>query len=180
MTFSGFTLVAWALWGFPTLLRHLGGSTPRCARLGLLQTAPVLLAIPLASLSFVPSLPWMVIILGLKSIAATNAFTPAITLVNTESPKEELGAVNGVGQTAAAFVRGLGPALAGVMWALSIKLFEWMGGSGSGSGDGSTSVRVAGHQFLPFVVVAVIAWATVPIYTRLKYQPLEMVDDGVV
>lgn len=40
-------------------------------------------------------------------------------MVNARAPRLQIGAVNGAGQTLAAAVRGLGPALGGVGWSLA-------------------------------------------------------------
>jgi len=46
--------------------------------------------------------------MGFKAVAGTSAFTACLILVNAAAPKDALGSVNGVGQTLASGVRGLG------------------------------------------------------------------------
>lgn len=75
----------------------------------------------------------------LKAFAQCSAFTGAIIMVNAAPSPDQLGDVNGVGQTLAAFVRGIGPALGGILWAASLGL------------------HVPGHQFLTFAVIALVA-----------------------
>ena len=74
-----------------------------------------------------------------KAFAQCSAFTGAIIMVNAAPQPEQLGDVNGVGQTLAALVRGIGPAMGGIMWAASL------------------DIHSAGQQFLPFAVIAVVA-----------------------
>lgn len=73
-----------------------------------------------------------------------------MVIVNLVAPREAMGSVNGVGQTAAAAVRALGPALAGIMWGASLGL------------------TVPGHQFLPFTAAAVAAIGTQVLYLFLR------------
>jgi hypothetical protein len=75
----------------------------------------------------------------LRNISGTFAFTSCMVIVNMVAPKRYIGAVNGVGQTLASFVRGAGPALGGGLWSLSV-----------GSG-------VAGSQFFLFAFISGVA-----------------------
>lgn len=65
--------------------------------------------------------------------------------------------MNGLGQTLASFVRALGPALGGLLWAWSLEFFPgW------------------GHQFLPFVaVVLVVVGTDWLVYRSIEQRPLE-------
>ena len=65
--------------------------------------------------------------------------------------------MNGLGQTLASFVRALGPALGGMLWAWSLGFFPgW------------------GHQFLPFAFVVVIVVGTDwLVYRSIERRPLE-------
>ncbi|KAJ3081493.1 hypothetical protein HK102_002310, partial [Quaeritorhiza haematococci] len=47
-------------------------------------------------------------------------FTSIMILINESAETSQLGLVNGIGQTSAAFVRSIGPALGGTLWAWSI------------------------------------------------------------
>lgn len=73
-----------------------------------------------------------------------------MVIVNLVAPREAMGSVNGVGQTSAAAVRALGPALAGILWSTSLGL------------------TTPGHQFLPFTVAAVAAVVTQVLYLFLR------------
>ena len=159
LAFGGLILVLWALFGFPWLHARLGAV--KCTTLGLIQTAPMALIIPAATFSWAPAAPTMWLAMGMKAIAGTNAFTGCIILVNAVSPKESLGAVNGVGQTLASAVRALGPALGGLFWAWSLTLFKFLGLESSW-----------GHQFLPFLFAAMVALATLAVYAKVKL-PME-------
>ena len=85
-------------------------------------------------------------------------------LVNAVAPAESLGAVNGVGQTIASGVRALGPALGGVSWAASLRLFRAVGGSSWG------------HQFMPFAMAAVVSLATIFVYRGVHLEA-ELLED---
>ena len=154
LSFGGAVLIVWALWGFPWLHRRLGG-VGTC-RHGLWQSAPMALIIPGASLAVLPAQPTMWLAMALKSIAGVNAFTACIILVNAVSPVADLGAVNGVGQMLSSAARALGPALGGVSWAASLRLFAALG------------LPPAGHQFLPFAFAAGVAAGTTLIYRRVE------------
>lgn len=159
LAFGGFILVVWALFGFPWMHARLGAV--KCITLGLIQTAPMALLIPCATLSWSPPAATMWLAMGFKAIAGTNAFTGCIILVNVVAPKESLGAVNGVGQTLASAVRAAGPALGGLFWAWSLTLFKYLGFESSW-----------GHQFLPFLFGAMVALATLGVYAKVKL-PME-------
>jgi MFS family permease len=159
LAFGGFILVVWALFGFPWMHARLGAV--KCTTIGLVQTFPMAMLIPAASFPWAPSALTMWLAMGFKAIAGTNAFTGCIILVNAVSPKESLGAVNGVGQTLASAVRALGPFLGGVFWAWSLTFFKYIGLESSW-----------GHQFLPFLFAAVVALATLLVYAKVKL-PME-------
>jgi len=160
LAFGGAVLFIWAIFGFPWLMDRLG--VVRACRHGLMQTVPMALLVPAASLSVLPSHAAMWVALGMKSIAGTNAFTSCIILVNTSAPKGSLGAVNGIGQTLASGVRALGPALGGLLWAWSIKLFKALG-----------LESAWGHQFIPFGIAALIGLGTLEIYKRIELPVAE-------
>jgi hypothetical protein len=58
----------------------------------------------------------------LKAVSGCSAFTSSMILVNALPPPQQLGQVNGVGQTLASLARGLGPGLGGVLWGASVRL----------------------------------------------------------
>lgn len=66
----------------------------------------------------------------------------SMILVNLTAPIEQIGPVNGAGNTIAAGMRALGPALSGQLWALSL------------------ATGIKGNQFLAFGVVASAFLAT--------------------
>eukprot|EP00967_Tisochrysis_lutea_P067569 scaffold88276_cov15-Tisochrysis_lutea.AAC.1 len=79
--------------------------------------------------------------MAIKAFAQSSSFTGSIVMVNAAPHASQLGTVNGIGQTMAALVRGLGPALGGIMWAASL------------------SFKHAGQQAFPFTLVALVAIA---------------------
>ncbi len=81
-----------ALWG-------LAASVVTCIMLPLTHTA---LAASGRTLSQVVLYASMIV----KCFAACSAFTGSLIMVNAAPPREDLGEVNGVGQTVAALVRG--------------------------------------------------------------------------
>ena len=153
LAFGGVVLVVWLLAGYKWMSKRFG--IIWTCKNGLWTTVPMALMFPLCSVSFLPSYLFMWISIAAKYVAGTNAFTSCIVLVNLVSPKESLGAVNGFGQTLASGVRALGPALGGIMWASSIRLFN------------SIDEDLWGHQFLPFSFVSIIALLTLLLYQNL-------------
>lgn len=85
-----------------------------------------------------------------KAFAQCSAFTGSIIAVNAAPAQEQLGAVNGVGQTLAALVRGVGPALGGILWAASLGL------------------HARGQQFVTFVIIAAVAAGTIVLYRFVR------------
>lgn len=65
--------------------------------------------------------PIMVCIVIFKNMCGSLQFTAVMIQVNHSVPSECLGAVNGLGQSMAAFARAIGPALGGIFWSLSIR-----------------------------------------------------------
>lgn len=90
----------------------------------------------------------------IKAIGQSSAFTGSIIMVNAAPPKVQLGTVNGVGQTLASFVRGVGPAGAGILWSACI------------------SIQHPGQQFVPFACVAVTALITCWLYGYVQVKGL--------
>jgi hypothetical protein len=115
----------------------------RCLRGGLVSIAGITLLFPIAAnistSSHAAAYVYFTAVCCLRSVAATFAFTSAIIMLNVAAPKAHIGAINGVGQTLASFVRGVGPALGGAMWSLSL------------------GIDLPGSHFLVFVIVSAIA-----------------------
>jgi hypothetical protein len=84
-----------------------------------------------------------------------HPYAGAIILVNAAPSQEELGTVNGVGQTVAALVRGVGPAMGGILWAASLEL------------------KFDGHQFFTFVVVALVAIGGWLLFGRVQVKGIK-------
>jgi len=159
LAFGGLVLVLWILFGYKWMNERFG--IINTCKHGLYQTLPMTLMFPLCSIKLVPAMPMMWIAITMKYIAATNAFTSCLVLVNLVAPKDSLGEVNGLGQTLASGVRSLGPALAGIIWAGSIQLFHALG-------------QLWGHQFLPFCIVSFVAFLTLFIYRRMSVPSEEL------
>ncbi|PRW58585.1 glucuronokinase 1 isoform A [Chlorella sorokiniana] len=165
LSFGGIVLCVYALKGFPWLMRRVG--VVRALRLGLWLAAPMALSIPACSLfggSLAPTQVALFLAMGFKAVAGTSAFTACLILVNAAAPKHALGSVNGVGQTLASGVRGLGPALGGLMWGWSLSLAppgSWLP-----------------HQYLPFGLMGLLALATDFVYRGLKMPEGEEVHSG--
>ncbi|KAI9355683.1 major facilitator superfamily domain-containing protein [Zopfochytrium polystomum] len=72
--------------------------------------------------SYIRRLTWPLLLLNLaiRHVCNVLAFTSVMIMVNNSSTRGNLGLVNGVSQTSAAFVRCIGPALGGIMWAWSL------------------------------------------------------------
>ena len=97
----------------------------RACRIGLTSSIGVALLFPVSSLiaegaGDMVAFVYLSFIVCLRSASAIFAFTSVMVMVNLAAPKAHIGAVNGVGQALASFVRGIGPALGGTLWSLSI------------------------------------------------------------
>ncbi|ORX53499.1 MFS general substrate transporter [Hesseltinella vesiculosa] len=94
------------------------------------------------------------IILTIKTICQTIAFTGCTLLVNNCAPLRSLGAINGFSQCCASFMRALGPATCGILWSQSV-VATW----------------------LPFGVRSQIVWmflsviAVVTVWTAMRLDP---------
>jgi len=53
-------------------------------------------------------------------VIQTTAFTAVMIIVNSSAPTGDIGAVNGMGQSMAAFMRALGPLLGGSLWSSAL------------------------------------------------------------
>jgi hypothetical protein len=67
----------------------------------------------------------------------------------------QLGEVNGIGQTIAALVRGLGPAMGGLLWSACLAL------------------HMPGQQFAPFAAVALLAVGAWWVYGKVHLPALK-------
>jgi hypothetical protein len=121
---------------------------------------PTALLIPAATAPFLPPLPTLFAALALRAVAATNAFTGAILLVNDACPPGALGRVNGAASLLSNAVRTVGPALGGVSWAWSLEL--------AASGWLPSGL----HQYLPFGLVGVVVAVAVGVYGVLHEHKL--------
>eukprot|EP00200_Dunaliella_tertiolecta_P013041 CAMPEP_0202392632 /NCGR_PEP_ID=MMETSP1127-20130417/92481_1 /ASSEMBLY_ACC=CAM_ASM_000462 /TAXON_ID=3047 /ORGANISM="Dunaliella tertiolecta, Strain CCMP1320" /LENGTH=773 /DNA_ID=CAMNT_0048995161 /DNA_START=24 /DNA_END=2345 /DNA_ORIENTATION=- len=157
LTVYGVMLMAYSAWGYPLLQRALG--TLFVARLGLVAAMVTCALLPLAhtALSEGVLLSYVVLYVGMaiKAFAQSSSFTGSIVMVNAAPHASQLGTVNGIGQTMAALVRGLGPALGGIMWAASL------------------SFKHAGQQAFPFTLVALVAIAAHVMYAFVRLPGLK-------
>ncbi|KAG2501487.1 hypothetical protein HYH03_001264 [Edaphochlamys debaryana] len=157
LMFFGLVLMPYGLYGYPWLQRRLG--TLRLARWGLLTAAAVCLLIPaVASLRAASAAAASVLLYfttSIHAISLCNTAVGAMIAMNTAPSAEQLGAVNGVGQTLAALLRGVGPALGGVLWAASLGL------------------HAPGQQFLTFALVACGALASWEVFRWLRLPNLK-------
>eukprot|EP01024_Parvocaulis_polyphysoides_P002215 TRINITY_DN1070_c0_g2_i2.p3 TRINITY_DN1070_c0_g2~~TRINITY_DN1070_c0_g2_i2.p3 ORF type:complete len:120 (+),score=19.40 TRINITY_DN1070_c0_g2_i2:3-362(+) len=88
--------------------------------------------------------------LAIRTIALSFTFTCSMVMVNSSSPQEQLGTVNGVGQTFGAFARGVGPFIGGMLWAMSLHM------------------GVPGHQFFVFIITAMLMIVNALLYNRYQ------------
>lgn len=141
----------YAVYGYPWFQRKYGAKVS--CRVGLTATAPFVLLIPIAhyfSWSVAAAQLMLCVILGFKSMGASNAFSGSMILVNNASPRHALGKVNGAGQMVASFVRAIGPAMAGIVW------------------GSTTQLHTPGKQFFPFAFVSVVSLLTQLVYVFVK------------
>eukprot|EP00884_Botryococcus_braunii_P022703 jgi/Botrbrau1/9116/Bobra.0305s0020.1 len=150
---AGVFLMAWALVGYPRMQAYLGPTG--MIKFGLLFTAPMSLAIPASSLFASQELAAKValtVALCLKNVGQNNSFSSSSILVNLMAPPQQVGAINGASQTLASFVRAVGPALGGYVWAFSL---SWG----------------IGHQFFPFAMASFVAVLGSLLYYGLEIPP---------
>lgn len=131
-------------------------SVCRSLRLGLVSFVPIVLLFPFATLiarqSLMASYVYLTAVTCLRTFSANFAFNSSMVMVNVAAPKAHVGAINGVGQTLASFVRGMGPALAGALWSLSV------------------ATGLHDSQFIVFAIVAALAAAGNALYCFLPGQ----------
>lgn len=153
LAFNGVILILFSLLGYPPLQRCWG--TLQLCKAGLLLAAVVCLLLPVPSTALAAGAPSVAgavlyVVMFLKAFASCSAFTGAIILVNATPSPAQLGAVNGAGQTLASLVRGVGPAVGGVMWAAALQL------------------QLPGQQYMPFVVISCITVGAWLLYCFVK------------
>ncbi|KAL2916902.1 hypothetical protein HK105_203690 [Polyrhizophydium stewartii] len=61
----------------------------------------------------------LLVLMAMRYTAGVTSFTSVMIMITNSAPRGKLGIVNGIGQTCAAFVRSVGPALGGMLWAWS-------------------------------------------------------------
>ncbi|GLC73711.1 hypothetical protein PLESTF_001411000 [Pleodorina starrii] len=156
LMFFGAVLMPYSLYGYPPLQRVVG--TLRLTRAGLAASVVTCLMIPaVADIRTASRVAAQVFLYGamvVKAFAQSSAFTGSIIAVNAAPSPAQLGAVNGVGQTLAALVRGVGPALGGLLWAVSLGLHS------------------AGQQFLTFGLIAAVAAVNYGLYGFVRLPNL--------
>lgn len=106
--------------------------------------------------------PWVILYVAMlfKSAAGCAAFTGAMVMVNALASPEQLGAVNGVGQSLAALARGIGPAMGGLLWGVAVHIAR------------------PGAQLLPYGAVACCALLCWLIFVHVRPLEGEEVDSG--
>ncbi|KAI9240589.1 MAG: hypothetical protein BYD32DRAFT_407906 [Podila humilis] len=62
----------------------------------------------------------VLLVLVSKYVCSVLSYTSVMVMITNSSPPQLLGTVNGIGQTSASFMRALGPALGGILWAWSL------------------------------------------------------------
>lgn len=162
LSFSGACLIVVSLFAFPAAQRTWG--TLAVTRAGLCIAVLTALAIPTTSFLAAPSgsgskdigaAAWGLLYTAmlLKALAGCFAFTGTMITVNTSvSDPQQLGEVNGVGQSLASLARGVGPAMGGLMWGITVHL----------------QGHVAGAQLLPFACVAGTAVVALLLYAFVR------------
>ncbi len=101
-------------------------------RIGIYYAIPLALGWPLLAIvdhqyltrnqyKFIISRSLLILISVLKSVFSCMSFTSVTIQINHSCHDENLGAVNGLGQSFASFSRCIGPALGGILWSISIK-----------------------------------------------------------
>ena len=151
LAFGGAVVLSFTLLCYPLLVRRAG--LRASTRGGFVATSVSTLIVPVASLAASVGQRNFILYVGIatRGIAAVICFTGSMILVNKAAPGGQLGEVNGMGQCLAALVRGLGPAIAGVEWAASLK-------------------GPAGAQFAPFMSIAAMALLGTVLYGRVDFD----------
>jgi len=137
---SGVVLITYQLTIFTWMANRFGLIT--LFRTSALMACVIFLITPVSGLvrKISDKLGWAVLLTALlaRTIAGCGCFTCVMVLVNNSaSSASQRGKVNGVGQTFASLARGLGPAIAGTLWSVSVRFY-----------------KVPGHQWLPFILAS--------------------------
>lgn len=135
---------------YPRVQKSLGPL--KCCLIALIVVTPSSLLVPFASL--LVRKPWamnvlLYIAMGTRSVAKIMSFTSSSIILNTHAPKAEMGAVNGAANTMQNAARAIGPAFAGIMWAVT------------------SQMTLAGHQFISFAAVGIGAVITQAVFLRV-------------
>lgn len=157
LAFGGFILMLWSVWGYPKMQKRYG--TLKVAFIGHFASVGVCFLVPSSSLVVrsSPAAAHGVLYFAMfwRAFATCNAFTSSLIMVNVVAHPTQLGAVNGVGQTIASFVRGLGPAVVGLLWSLFL------------------TVPLPGRQFLTFAVVSLSSLGACWVYRHVSIPGLQ-------
>ena len=111
----------------PPLITRVGPL--RAFRYGMLPLAGLFFFPAIGRLALHPSLLWPILsaAVALKAVLMAVTFTGVMICINNSSRGQSLGLVNGLGQTAASFVRAAGPFLGGPLFSASIGFGGWLG-----------------------------------------------------
>eukprot|EP01023_Acetabularia_acetabulum_P037144 TRINITY_DN3516_c0_g2_i1.p1 TRINITY_DN3516_c0_g2~~TRINITY_DN3516_c0_g2_i1.p1 ORF type:complete len:587 (-),score=47.04 TRINITY_DN3516_c0_g2_i1:1229-2863(-) len=149
---SGVVLMINALFIIPKVTKNLG--ILKSAKLSLYVAAPLAMILPLSSLFVQSGVVFAIIVLSIglifRTICLSFTFTCSMVMVNGSSPPDQLGSVNGVGQTFGSFARGVGPFIGGMLWAISLHM------------------PIPGHQFFVFIVTSGIMICTALLYNKFQ------------
>lgn len=153
----GVALLLFSVLCFRRAERALG--VRRLEHLALLASSIFWMMMPAASLAMPSTAGAMLILCAAhigKALCQSCTFTCAFVLINISAPPEQLGRVNGVGQSVASFVRTAGPTAGGFTWALTL-----------GSG-------LPYHQFIVYSGIALTSLCAAAVYgSHLKIPALE-------
>ncbi|KAJ3223538.1 hypothetical protein HDU81_009132 [Chytriomyces hyalinus] len=162
LSILGFVALYFQLVLYPSMSRSISPVT-------LFQTGSVLCIVPYLMYPFIsgilaPSLQnstliWFIVMtnLAMRQFCNVLCFTSIFIIINNSATDGNLGIVNGVAQTSAAFVRSIGPVLGGIMWAWSI----------------TNGMAFPFNYWFVFVLLAVWAVGTI-------FQARHLSDDGDV
>ena len=127
---TGVCLILFQILVFPPLVGRVG--VIRLYRLTTLLCVPYFLLFPLLSnvSSSEAVSDWLTVLIisaacCVRAAIGACCFTPVFMLINGSAPQASLGAVNGLGQSLAAFSRTVGPLVGGGVWAASLAWGDW-------------------------------------------------------
>ena len=153
LSFGGLTLMLFSVFVYPKVQKKYG--LLNCCRAGLLISVFTTFVVPTAHI-FV-SHAWVVqafmfLALAMRSISKIMSLSSSTIVVNSVAPMEQIGSVNGAGQTFNALARSVGPLIAGVLW-----------GQFAGS-------HIVGKQYLPFLIGTVALLIPLLLYMRIELK----------